>query len=140
MAMTGIENTALHGSIGGTDTIVEGLENPLPPLPVMIGSAVTVIHYGTDCLMNGRLLGHWLTLELGAPESNIFYGDDLVYIEVSPGLRELGNLYSPMWSYPPNLMNFHLDGLPRLSECCSFHGQDCVVGRYMVNSQRQQKQ
>lgn len=138
MTMTGSETTTRPRSNGSSDTPHEQLVSVLPPLPVMIGSAVTIIHYGTDCPLNGRLLGHFLALERGAPESNIFYGNDLVYIENLQGRRELGNLYSPMWSHSTNPMDFNFNNTVPLSEGCALHGQECVIGQYMVNGAQRQ--
>jgi hypothetical protein len=103
---------------------------PQPLLNVRIGSGVTIMDYGTETQLSGRLLGHFCVIEHGQCAPSSFNVDDLVYIEDFFGARHMGHLLGPLWADPAGLAFFDIDGMPREDPGCPYHGHNCIMGQY----------
>jgi hypothetical protein len=97
---------------------------------VSICSGVTIMDYGSDRHLSGRLLGHHRTIAYSEPAPDTFKHRDLVYIEDFFGTRYLGYLLGPVWADPARLAHFDAEGMPHEDPGCPHHGRLCVMGQY----------
>jgi hypothetical protein len=120
--------------------VMEVDQNSSQVLPgVSIRSGVTIMDYGSDRHLSGRLIGHHRTIAYSEPAPNTFHHKDLVYIEDFFGTRYLGYLLGPVWADPARLAYFNAEGMPLENPGCPHHGRSCVMGQYLSASSQEQE-
>lgn len=128
--LTSSEHRGSQTSDGDADTTRAGFMAHQFLSNIFVGSGVTIMEYGTENHISGRLLGHFCCIERGDPSPNSFSVEDLVYIEDFFGARHMGRLLGPVWAEPARFTFFNIDGMPREDPGCPYHGHNCVMGQY----------